>query len=133
MSLHPATPRSRGEPTIGLINIVFLMLIFFLIAGTIAPSPDPSVTLLRIAELDTQAPPDALVITAGGGLRFAGTDWPGPPEDGARAYLQTLPEPRVARLLVDREAAAPLIVRLAETLRAAGAERVVLLGERAQP
>lgn len=123
--------RSKGEPTIGLINIVFLMLIFFLIAGTIAPSPDPSVTLVSIAELETRAPPEALVITAEGGLRIDGVDWPGTPEDGALAYLETLPEPRVARLLVDRAAPAALIVSLAEGLRGAGAERVVLLGERA--
>ncbi|MCC0076506.1 MAG: biopolymer transporter ExbD [Rhodobacter sp.] len=131
---RPATaPRRRAEPTIGLINVVFLMLIFFLIAGTIGPAPDPSIQLLHSPDLQTRAPTDALVLTADGGLRWDGSDWTGAPETAARAYLDSLPMPAVARLLVDRDAPAAMVVRLAAALRAAGAERVVLLGERGAP
>src|SRR5690606_1475754 len=87
-------------------------------------------TLVRIAELETRAPPEALVVTAEGGLRIDGADWPDSVETGALRYLETLPEPRVARLLVDRAAPAALVVQLATLLRPAGGERRVVLGER---
>jgi len=133
MSLRAAPPRRRPEPTIGLINVVFLMLIFFLIAGTIAPAPDPTIRLLQSQDLQTQAPAGALVVTAAGGLRIAGSDWAGTPEAAARAYFDSLPTPEVARLLVDRAAPAAVVVQMAAALRTAGAARVVLLGERGQP
>ncbi|MCA2014028.1 biopolymer transporter ExbD [Pararhodobacter sp. CCB-MM2] len=124
--LRPAG-RSKGEPTIGLINVVFLMLIFFLIAGSIAPSPGDGIALVRISELDVQPPPDALILTAEGTLRQ------GEAETDAEAYLATLEEPRVARILPDRTAPASALVELAGALRAGGAERVVILGERGEP
>jgi biopolymer transport protein ExbD len=124
--------RARPEPTIGLINVVFLMLIFFLIAGSIAPSPEAGLTLVRIADLTVQPPPDALVLTAEGGFRLDGAD-PGAMPEAVAAYVQTLGEGRVARILPDAAAPAEVLVRLAEALRAAGAERVMVLGERALP
>ena len=127
MSLVPPPTRSRGEPTIGLINVVFLMLIFFLIAGTIAPQPSDGIALVQIADLDGKAPPDTLVITADGTLLHQQQ-----PADPV-SYVATLPEPRVARLLPDRNAPASQLVTLSAALRAAGAERVVILGERGQP
>lgn len=124
--------RNRGEPTIGLINVVFLMLIFFLIAGSIAPSPQSGLALVRLAESDVQPPRRALILTAEGGLRLDGVDWPGDPASGARAYVQGLSEDdaRIARILPDRAAPARALVQLAQALREAGAERVLVLGER---
>lgn len=110
------------------------MLIFFLIAGSIAPSPDAGLTLVRVRDLEAQPPREALVLTEAGGLRLAGEDWPGELADGAAAYLETLTEePRVARLMPDRAAPAETLVELAEHLRAAGAERVLIMGERDLP
>ncbi|WP_370225613.1 ExbD/TolR family protein [Pararhodobacter marinus] len=127
MSLVPPPTRAKGEPTIGLINVVFLMLIFFLIAGSIAPSPGDGIALVRIADLDVQAPPEALVLMEDGTLRHGGA------ETDAEAYLATLSDPRVARILPDRSVPAATLVDLASTLSAGGAERIVLLGERGQP
>ena len=127
MSLVPPPTRAKGEPTIGLINVVFLMLIFFLIAGTIAPPPGDGIALVQIADLEGKAPPEALVITADGTLlhRQQPTD--------ADSYVASLAQPRIARLLPDRNAPASRLVTLSAALRAAGAERVVILGERGQP
>jgi len=127
MSLVPPTTRAKGEPTIGLINVVFLMLIFFLIAGTIAPPPGNGISLVRIADLEVQAPPEALVLTVEGTLRHREA------ETDAATYVATLPEPRVARILPDRAAPAAALVTLAGALREAGAERVVILGEKGEP
>lgn len=120
-------PRYKPEPTIGLINVVFLMLIFFLIAGTIAPSPDPEMRLVSLTDLETRAPQDALLLMADGRLRHDGQ------EADPAAYLATLPEPRIARILPDREAEAAQLVALARALREGGAERVMILSERALP
>lgn len=49
--------RSKREPTIALINIVFLMLVFFMVAGTLAQPLDPELKLVKTEELDGIAPP----------------------------------------------------------------------------
>lgn len=126
MSLSRPIQRSKGEPTIGLINVVFLMLIFFLIAGSIAPAPGKGLALVSIRDLDLQPPPDAIVLTAEGLLRHGET------ETDAATYVATLEEPKVARILPDRTAPASALVSLAGELRTAGAERVVILGERGE-
>ncbi|MFN3954108.1 MAG: ExbD/TolR family protein [Pararhodobacter sp.] len=120
-------PRRRPEPTIGLINVVFLMLIFFLIAGTIASAPEPEMRLVSLAGIEARAPQDALVLMADGRLRHGGQQADLP------AYLASLPEPRIARLLPDRDAPATRLLEVARSLREQGAERVLVLTERALP
>jgi len=127
MSLSSPVKRSRSEPTIGLINVVFLMLIFFLIAGTIAPSPEQGLELVQITDPDQRLPDHALVLGPDGTVRFQGA------ETDAAAYVETLTEARVARIMPDRNAPAAALVRLSHELRAAGAERVLVMGERAMP
>ena len=61
------------EPTITLINIVFLMLIFFLIAGTLAPPLDPGITLMDLENEQGHEMPDALAILADGALNYRGS------------------------------------------------------------
>lgn len=127
MSLSSPLIRSRSEPAIGLINVVFLMLIFFLIAGTIAPSPEQGLELVQITDPDQRLPEDALVLGPDGAVRFRGR------ASDAATYVETLGEGRVARVMPDRNAPAADLVRLSHDLRAAGAERVLVMGERAQP
>jgi biopolymer transport protein ExbD len=121
-------PRTRTEPTIALINIVFLMLIFFLIAGTLAPPLDPALRLVSLRDLDGAEPPDALVLSAAGEVRFRGV-----PADPA-AYVASLPAGArtTIRIVPDRAAPAARLVALAGSLRDAGAGRVVIVTERAR-
>jgi len=70
--IRPPAPRRTRDPTITLINIVFLMLIFFLIAGTIAPPLDPGLELVDTSGLEGREPPDALVLLKDGTLSFRG-------------------------------------------------------------
>jgi biopolymer transport protein ExbD len=114
-------PRPKAEPTIALINVVFLMLTFFLIAGTLAPQLDPRVTLPRTAELAAAPPPDGLVVLSDGTTLLDGR--PATPADAVAAA------PRV-RVVPDRNLPAADLVRLARELRAAGAEEVVIVAER---
>lgn len=87
------------EPTIALINIVFLMLVFFMVASTLSPPLDRYVSLVNTDDLDGRPPPDALVIHADGRLSYRGKNQP-----DAAAYFATL-EPKakeVIKIVPDR-------------------------------
>ena len=114
MSLRRRKKTAR-EPTIALINIVFLMLIFFLIAGTLAPPLEPGVTLVRVAGLEPAPPPDALVIHADGHLTHAGRPATLAAFAATGAALGILP---------DRDLPARELIRIAVELRALGAQSV---------
>lgn len=125
--MRTARTRARREPVIALINIVFLMLVFFLVAGTLAPPLDRDVTLVSTGELPPEAPPDALVVHADGRLTWRGRDIP-----SAAAYLEEIAfEPgETPRIVPDRALPATALIRLGEEFRAAGAERVMIVTER---
>jgi biopolymer transport protein ExbD len=120
-------PRPRAEATIALINIVFLMLIFFLIAGSLAPRPDADVTLVSLNEITTEPPSDALVMLEDGSLRHAGRTLS---QDAAIAEFAGAAR---VRLLPDRAAPAAELVALAQGLRAAGVKALVIVTERGLP
>jgi biopolymer transport protein ExbD len=122
-----APPRARAEPTIALINIVFLMLIFFLIAGSLAPRPDPDVQLVNLQDIATEPPSDALIMLADGSLHLAGQTLT--PEAAIAAVIGT----ERVRLLPDRAAPASDLVTLAQGLRAAGIGELVIITEKGLP
>lgn len=128
MALAPTRKRRRAEPMIALINIVFLMLVFFLVAAAIAPTLDRSVELVEAARIDGRAPPDAAVIRADGTLFYRGA------EITSEAYLAArLNEESGAvalRLVPDRALPARRLVEIAMNLRAAGAEEIWIVTER---
>lgn len=120
--------RSKREPTIALINIVFLMLVFFMVAGTLAQPLDPELKLVKTKELDGIAPPDALVVHADGRLSYRGAD-----VASAEAYLSAREaegEEIAVRLVPDRDLDAGALVTLTAELRRAGAARVLVVTER---
>lgn len=125
MPLHRPTPRTRPEPTIALINIVFLMLIFFMIAGTLAPPLDDNVTLVSTQDLDGRAPPDATILTAGGDLIYRGA-----PTTAAQILGRANGETADIRLIVDRDVPATVLMDHVATLRAAGASAVWVVTQR---
>ncbi|MCR8546707.1 biopolymer transporter ExbD [Salipiger sp. P9] len=126
--MRPRRPRPQSEPTIALINIVFLMLIFFLVAGTLAQPLDPALRLVSTRDLDgSPPPPDALVVHPDGALSHKGQV-----VDTPETFLAALaPEARATvRLVPDRDLPAADLVAVARALRAGGAERVLIVSER---
>ncbi|MWB79080.1 biopolymer transporter ExbD [Pseudooceanicola sp. 216_PA32_1] len=119
--------RTGGEPTIALINIVFLMLIFFLVAGRLAVPLDTDLRLVSTTGLEGSAPPDALVLHADGRMTNRGAEI-----TGVADFVAGLPEQARAnvRIVPDRELPAALLVARGRALRDAGAERVVIVTER---
>ncbi|MEM9581780.1 MAG: biopolymer transporter ExbD [Pseudomonadota bacterium] len=122
-----AKAKSQREPTIALINIVFLMLVFFMVAGTLTQPLDASLSLIRTAELDGRSPPDALVVHPDARLSYRGAT-----QESIGAYLNSLSEEerQVIRLVPDRALPAEELVKLARALRDGGAEKVMIVTER---
>ena len=122
---RPREARQR-ETTIALINIVFLMLIFFLIAGTVTPPLDREVTLISTVEADAAEPPDALFVTADGTLRARGAE-----TTVERFLTEREAAGGTVKLAADRDLAAIRLIEVVGELRAAGVETVSVVTERA--
>ena len=117
-------PKRKRDSTIALINVVFLMLIFFLITGTLAPPLDPDLELVNTSELEGREPPDALVLHRDGTLSFRGV-----PTDPKTHMLGRSSEP--VRIVPDRQASGPRLIEVTGALRRLGATSVVVVTEKA--
>ena len=115
--------RRRADPSVALINVVFLMLIFFLFAGQVAPPLDTELKLVRTADLEGRSPPDALILLADGSLRYRGA------VTEPQAHLEEIGQGPV-RIVPDRAVTAARLVEVTLALRAAGATRVLVVAER---
>ncbi|WP_249689351.1 biopolymer transporter ExbD [Stappia sp. WLB 29] len=146
IKVRQAPPKRQAESTISLINIVFLMLIFFLIAGQLAPPVDPDVTLAETTEAPPLAPPDALFADSEGRLSHRGQPveipaylaslgvdgadtadvTPGPVPGPASGEDAGNAGPAVL-LAVDRDLDAARMLEIADQLYRAGAGKVSLV------
>lgn len=122
--IRPGPPRHKRDSTIAMINVVFLMLIFFLIAGTVAPPLDPDLTLVDTSGLEGREPPNALVLREDGTLSFRGR-----PTDPVAFMAEH--GAGVVRIVPDRAAVAPRLIEVTGTLRRLGATSIILVTERA--
>lgn len=125
--MKPKRRKSGREPTIALINIVFLMLVFFMVAGSLAPPMDGDLKLVNTGDLDAVSPPDALVIHADGRLSYRGNTIQDPSVYMA-ARADELAD-KAVRIIPDRTLAATQLVAISRELRDAGATRVLIITE----
>ena len=117
--------QSQREPIIAMINIIFLMLIFFMVAGSLSGRPDGSLEFVRTDALDCCVPPDALVVMADGRMSYGGA-----PVASPAAYLASLPgNAPPARIVPDRNLPANDLLAIIAALREAGAGRIIILTE----
>ncbi|MPQ94889.1 biopolymer transporter ExbD [Thioclava sp. JE_KL1] len=118
--------RRRSEPILTLINVVFLLLAFFLVAGTLAARPPADLQLVALPEGARAPEPGRVALSAQGEIL-----WPEGVADASAFIAQLPPEAGgVARILPDRAAPAPALVALARDLSAAGAQGIRLVAER---
>lgn len=115
-------PHRKREPTIALINVVFLLLVFFLIAGTLAPPLDNRLTLIKTADLEAAPPPDGVVILSDGTLLKSGD---------IVTIEDIVADGGVVRIVPDRELPAAKLVQIGRQLRSGGIEEVVIITEQA--
>lgn len=117
--------RPQGDPTIALINIVFLMLIFFIVAGTLAKAPEKGIEFVTSDRFECCAPPEAVAISETGVLAFEGKRYA-----SSREYLAAVgPSQKALRLLPDRRLPARKLLRILGELRAGGAGKILLLSQ----
>lgn len=114
-------PRRRAEPTIALINVVFLMLVFFLVAGRIARPIEDDLRLVQADLAAARVPDDALVLRADGSLL-----WQGRPAD-PESVIAAMPGEGPLRLLPDRDLPARDLIAVAARLRELAGDREVRL------
>ncbi len=128
MEIRPPDSDYQPDPILPMINVVFLLLIFFMLAGALHAidvldvEPPRSDSELPRAELES-----AVLIGADGRLAMGETE-----VDALALQLrvQDLLAARpdsVIRLKADGEVAAARVVEVMELLAAVGAERVMLL------
>lgn len=122
----PAPRRARGESIVPMINVVFLLLVFFLMTSQLVPS-EPFPIAPPEAEAETADPGEVapeLFLSAGGEIGFAGAR-------GAAAIAAlaaaTGPDGPPPRLRADAGAEAAEVARLLKRLAAAGVSDVALV------
>lgn len=132
MRLRGGQKRKATEPTIALINVVFLMLIFFLIAGTVSPPLDEELKLVNVEGLEGRPPPDTLILHADGHLSLRGDVVL--PEDIDMSDLPDTDENEdgqiALRLIPDRDVPAMTLLEVTDQLRLVGATQIWLVTER---
>lgn len=110
-----------------LINIVFLMLVFFMVVGTLAVPLDNKVELVDTAGLDGRPPPDAAVILPDGTMTLRGA----PVDVGGILAATTEGDGGLAvRIVPDRALAATDLMDVVNALREGGAQEVWIVTER---
>lgn len=128
MRFAPPRPHSDEERILPLINVVFLLLIFFMLAGKLAAS-DPFEIAPPVSGSEAAAGVQDLTVLfgPGGSLALDGTIIaPAALEEAVADRLSANAALRVL-LKADGRAEAHQVVAVMESLRAAGVERLTLL------
>ncbi|WP_350335390.1 ExbD/TolR family protein [Coralliovum pocilloporae] len=124
MKLPRKQKKQAAESTISLINIVFLMLIFFLVAGTLATPIDKALAPADTAELPmTPSDPLTIAIRADGSLFWRGAE---STSEAVITILQAEGQKDV-KIIPDRELPVPLLVEQVKALKEAGVEQVRII------
>lgn len=121
MDFSRTSPPPRGEPIVPMINVVFLLLVFFLMTAQITP-PDPfEVTAPTGAGADAVTGDTPLFVGAEGQMAYADAR-------GQDVFAALAARPRGAPLPVRIDAAAPAVVlaRLTPQLASLGIDRIAL-------
>ncbi len=118
MEFGPAPRRPRGESIVPMINVVFLLLVFFLMTATIAP-PDPFASVPPEAEASEPAVrAGALHVGADGALAYG--------DLRGEAALAALPSGAPLPVRADAALPAADLARLLSRLAGAGVTEVRL-------
>jgi len=132
MQLARTNHRKKAEWQLQLINIVFLLLLFFVANGTVSNIRDTRIELPVSKAIEGTAPVgDAAYLNDNGGLSFRGTDRS--PVDIAKLWHdgdhQEPPHSMAApfQLLADRHLAARQLIAMLQKFRAAGFENIILV------
>lgn len=138
MKIARPVPRRRPEGTIALINVVFLLLIFFLVAGSLTPPLDADVSLVETNDADASGPPDAVSARLDGRLYYRGDPVTAATflesrngiENGIQNDAEQGAAPEI-KLVADKDLPARRLLEILEEFRSLGAGRVLVITRRA--
>jgi len=126
MKLDRPAQKKHYDSTIPLINIVFLMLIFFLVAGNISPPLQSDIELALAKNAEATAFPDSLVISKEGLLFFQDN-----PVSVDEFLLKRLSEKgeeaKIIEIIADKNLNAQILLNLVASLRQKGAEDIQVI------
>lgn len=127
-------PRKKmHEPDLtGLINIVFLILIFFIVAGSLRPYSARDIELSKAPnQTQSAAPRSSLVVQADGQILYHGGTVP---FEELKATLESVGRDETGRpfvIVADKRADAARLLDIVAIAKSAGATNIAILTERA--
>lgn len=129
MRLPQPKPSRPAENTVSLINIVFLMLIFFLLAGNLSAPPERGFQFPKTSSFTAtgQAPVKAVSVSREGEILIDGHMTT---QSGLPGILQNLPAERKTRplkLIADRRLEAKALIGIVGVLRAGGFSKITIV------
>ncbi len=127
MTIPQLTPSQRGEPIGPLADMVFLLLMFFLLAGILEPAPPVSVDPPVAEHAETEDGRRLRVLLdAGGQIAFEGEVLDATGLAEAVAMRIATEGPRVAVVEADGQASVDGVLKLVAALRGLGLEDIRL-------
>lgn len=121
--LQTEKTRAHLEPNIGLINVVFLLLMFFLLAGRIAPELQGQLALLDITGEQNAIPDGAIAVDENGQIYN---------QNGTIELIdiERLTDKSKLRIAPDRHLKAQDFAELLSIFEAQGWQEIAIIGER---
>jgi len=124
MDFSAPKKRQAIEPILPMINVVFLLLVFFLLSSQIAPRAPFAVIPPKLPSGEYLTPEAVLFIAADGQLHFSDAEG----NDALAAVVAQTAELETLTLRADAEAPARKVAALISRLRDAGIKSVSLTG-----
>ena len=128
--MHLAAPHKKvsSDWVLQLINIVFLLLLFFIVNGTIANIQDPTILPPRAITVTAGKPlGDAAYIDAAGALKFRGVEATPAAIRGLLSAEAAGSRPTFLQIVADRRLNAAKLVDVLQEFRAEGFENLSLI------
>ncbi len=133
MQLQQPEKPARQHSQLPLINVVFLMLIFFLLAGTIAPAYELDVAPPSVQQSDSQSRQGSTVYVAKDGQVSFQNGLMDISELGVAVAQRPPDSPDTLRVAVDQETDGQLLIDVVAQLRGAGISSVYLVTRLGEP
>jgi biopolymer transport protein ExbD len=128
MIMETSSRRPPLEPVLPLINVVFLLLIFFMLAGQLAKRPTVTVEAPMSQTANGEEARDKLLLVMQNDGQWFAEDSAEPLSDAAlQARLGDKPEDAEVRLLADAGVTMQALRKRLETLQGMGVEQVRLV------
>ena len=123
--MRHAFKSAKREPTTALINIVFLILIFFMVAGTLSGPKDTSIEFVSTEGLECCIDPDALTISRDGAMSLDGA----PITSFAQVIAAADKINPVVRIAPDQNLPAHQLLAIVRELEEAGFSEITIVTE----